>query len=79
VLGPTPKSKIEGNKLTIVRDSPTQCPALQVEKRINVPLETVCKTVAFHMFRVAEAVNPKAQHKSIQIHSKKCIDEIEIP
>ena len=80
VLGPPPKSKIEGKRLTMIRESPTQCPALHVAKQMNLPLEMVCNTVAFPMFRgVAEAVNPKAKHTSVQISSKKCIDAIEIP
>ena len=80
VLGPPPKSTIEGNRLTMIRESPTQCPALHVAKRMNLPLEMICENVAFPMFRgVAEAVNPKAKHTSVQIASAKCIDAIEIP
>jgi hypothetical protein len=79
-LGPPVKSMIEGKKLTMTRESPTECPALHVAKQLNVPLETVCNTVAFPMFRgVVEAVNPKAKHTSVQINSKKCIDTIELP
>lgn len=77
--GPPPKSKIEGNKLTMTRESPTQCPALHVAKRMNLPLAMVCENVAFPMFRgVAESVNPKAKHTSVQIANAKCIDVIEI-
>lgn len=80
VLGPSPKSKIEGKRLTLIRESMTQCPALHVAKQMNLPLEMVCNTVSFPMFRgVAEAVNPKAKHTSVQISSMKCIDAIEIP
>ena len=80
VLGRPPKSTIEGKKLMLTREEPTQCPAMIVAKQMNLPLEMVCNTVAFPMFRgVAEAVNPKAKHTSVQIHSKKCIDAIEIP
>ena len=80
VLGPPPKSKIEGNRLMMTRENPTQCPALHVAKRMNLPLEMVCENVAFPMFRgVAESVNPKAKHTSVQIASTKCIDAIEIP
>jgi hypothetical protein len=79
-LGPPSKSMIEGKKLTMIRESPTECPALHVAKQLNVPLEMVCNTVAFPMFRgVAEAVNPKAKHTSVQINSRKCIDTIELP
>ena len=79
VVGPPPKSKIEGKKLTIIREGPTQCPALYVAKQMKLPLELVCNTVSFPMFRgVAEAVNPKAKHTSVQISSKNCIDTIEI-
>jgi hypothetical protein len=78
--GPPAKSTIEGKKLTMTREAPTQCPAMLVAKQMNLPLEMVCNTVAFPMFRgVAEAINPKAKHTSVQIHSKKCIDTIEIP
>jgi hypothetical protein len=80
VLGRPPKSTIEGKKLTLTREDPTQCPAMIVAKQMNLPLEVVCNTVAFPMFRgVAEAVNPKAKHTSVQIHSKKCIDTFVIP
>jgi len=79
VVGPPVKSKIEGKKLTMIRESPTQCPALYVAKQMNLPLELICNTVSFPMFRgVAEAVNPKAKHTSVQITSKKCIDTVEI-
>lgn len=80
VLGPPPKSKIEGKRLIMIRESQTQCPSLQVAKRMNLPLEMICNTVAFPMFRgVAAAVNPDAKHISVQISSNKCIDAIEIP
>jgi len=79
VLGPPPKSKIEGKRLTMTRESPTQCPALHVAKRMNLPLAMICENVAFPMFRgVAESVNPDAKHTSVQIASQKCIDAIEI-
>lgn len=80
VLGPPPKSKIDGKRLILTREDPTQCPALHVAKRMNLPLQMVCETIAFPMFRgVAEAVNPNAKHTSVQIASAKCIDAIEIP
>ena len=79
VLGPPPTSKIEGKRLTMTRESPSQCPALHVAKRMNLPLEMICENIAFPMFRgVAESVNPKAKHTSVQIASEKCIDAIEI-
>ena len=79
VLGPAPKSKIEGKRLLMTRENPTQCPALQVAKRMNLPLAMICENVAFPMFRgVAESVNPDAKHTSVQIASHKCIDAIEI-
>ena len=80
VLGPPPKSKIEGKRVIMTRESPTQCPALHVAKRMNLPLAMICENVAFPMFRgVAESVNPNAKHTSVQIASEKCIDAIEIP
>jgi hypothetical protein len=79
VLGPPPKSTIAGNRLTMIREAPAQCPALVVAKQMNLPVEMVCNTVAFPMFRgVAEAVNPKAKHRSVKIASKECIDTIEL-
>ena len=66
VLGPLPTSKIEGKRLTMTRESPTQCPALHVAKRMNLPLAMICENIAFPMFRgVAESVNPAAKHISI--------------
>ncbi len=80
VLGPPPKSKIEGKRLTMTRESPTRCPALHVAKQMNLPLEMICNTVAFPMFGgVVEAVNPEAKHTNVQISNEKCIDAIEIP
>ena len=80
VLGPPPKSKIEGKRLLMIRESPTECPALHVAKRMKLPLAVVCENVAFPMFRgVAESANPDAKHTSIQIASETCIDAIEIP
>jgi hypothetical protein len=79
-VGPPAKSTIEGNKLTMIREAPTQCPAMVVAKQMSLPVEMVCNTVAFPMFRgVAEAVNPKAKHTSVKISGKECIDAIEIP
>ncbi len=79
VLGPPPKTKVEGKKLTAIREGPTQCPALHVAKQLNVPLEIVCNTLSFPMFRgVSKAINPNAKHSSIQISEKKCIDMIEV-
>jgi len=79
ILGPPPKSEIEGNKLIMKRKLPSKCPALQVAKQMNVPLETICKTVAFPMFRgVTKAVNPKAKHTSLKISREECVDVIEI-
>jgi hypothetical protein len=79
-LGPPVKTKVEGKKLTAVRESPTQCPALHVAKQLNVPVELVCNTLAFPMFRgVFKAINPNAKHSNIQISEKKCIDTIEVP
>jgi hypothetical protein len=78
-VGPPAKSAIEGNKLTMIREAPTQCPAMVVAKQMNLPVEMVCNTVAFPMFRgVAEAVNPKAKHTSVKIAGDKCVDMIEI-
>lgn len=80
ISGPPPKSVIEGKKLTMIREAPAQCPAMQVAKQMNLPVEMVCNTVAFPMFRgVAEAVNPKAKHTSVKIATKECIDAIELP
>ena len=80
VSGRPPKSKIEGKKLIMTREAPTQCPAMAVAKQMKLPVEMVCNTVAFPMFRgVAEAVNPKAKHTSVKIASKECIDAIEVP
>lgn len=80
VLGPKAKSKIEGKRLTMTRENPTQCPALHVAKRMNLPLAMICETVVFPMFKgVAESENRKAKHTSIQLSSEKCIDAIEMP
>ena len=80
VLGPPPESKVEGRKLIATRRSPSQCPALQVAKQLNVPLEVVCNTLAFPMFRgVFKAINRDSKHTNIEISQEKCVDMIEIP
>ena len=80
ILGPKPKSKIEGKRLTMTRESPSQCPALHVAKQMNLPLEMVCNIVALPIFKgVVQAVNPSAKHTSVQIATPKCVDAIEIP
>ena len=74
------ETSVEGNKLTVTRQSPTMCPAIVVAKQMDLPLEMVCNTVALRMFRgVAKSVNPNAKHSSIQTSEQKCIDRIEIP
>jgi hypothetical protein len=79
--GPAAESKIEGKTLTMIRKSPSRCPALYVAKQMkDVPLELICNTVSFPMFRgVAKAVNQQAKHKSLQISQEKCVDVIELP
>jgi len=80
VLGPPPETKIKGKKLTAIRESSTRCPALQVAKQLNVPLEMVCRTIAFPMFRgVLSAINPDAKHSNLQIDEQRCIDMVEVP
>jgi hypothetical protein len=74
------KTNVEGNKLNLIRESPTLCPAIIVAKQMNLPLKMVCNTVALHMFKgVAKSVNPNAKHSNVQMSEQKCIDRIEIP
>jgi len=74
------KTSVEGNKLSIIRESPAMCPAMIVAKQMNLPLEMVCNTVALPMFKgVARGVNPNAKHSTVQASEQKCIDRIEIP
>ena len=74
------KTNVEGNKLTVSRESPAMCPAIIVSKQMNMPLEMVCNTVAFPMFKgIAKAVNPQAKTSNIQMTEQKCTDRIEIP
>jgi len=80
IIGPPPKTEVKGKKLTAIRESSSQCPALQVSKQLNVPLEMVCRTIAFPMFRgVLSAINPDAKHSNLQISEKKCIDIVDVP
>jgi len=74
------KTSMDGSKLTVNRESPVLCPAIVVARQMNLPLEMVCNTVAFPMFKgVAKAVNSKAKTSNIQRSENKCIDRIEIP
>ena len=80
VLGPPPKSKIEGKKLTMIRENPTQCPALHIAKQMNLPLETVCGNICQPMFKgIAKSVNLNAEYKAVQMSQNKCVETIEIP
>lgn len=84
-LGPAlapdkPKTSVENKKMTLTREAPTMCPPLLVAKQMNLPLEMVCNTLSFPMFKgIAKAVNPGAKHTSAQISEQKCVDIIEIP
>jgi len=74
------KTRVAGNRLTVTREPPAICPAIVVAKQMNLPLETVCNTVALSMFKgVAKAVNPNAKTSNIQMSEQKCIDTIQIP
>ena len=74
------ETSVEGNKLTVKRESPTICPAIIVAKQMNLPLEMICNTVALPMFKgVAKSVNPNARYYNLQMSEQKCIDRIEIP
>jgi len=78
--GAAAKSMVEGNKLTIIRESPSLCPGIYVAKQLKAPLETVCQTVNFPMMRgVAKAVNPNAKQTSIQLSEDRCEEIIEVP
>jgi hypothetical protein len=74
------RSSIEGNKLTVIRESPTLCPAIHVAKQLKVPLDTVCKTVNFPTLRgLVRAINPNAKHISVELGEEKCVETFEIP
>lgn len=71
---------IEGKKMTVTRENPVMCPAVVVAKQMNLPLDMVCNTVAFPMFKgIAKAVNPNAKVSNLQRAENKCLDRIEIP
>jgi len=74
------KTNIEGNKLTVTRESPTVCPGIIVAKQMNLPLEMVCNNISMRMFEgIAKSVNPNAKHSSVQMSEHKCIEVIKIP
>lgn len=74
------KTSINGNKLNVIREAPTMCPAVIAAKQMGLPLKTVCNTVALPMFKgIAKAVNSNAEHSNLQMSEQKCIDRIEIP
>ena len=73
-------TSVQGNKLTVTRESPTKCVGLVVAKQMNLPLEMVCNNISQPMFKgVAESVNPKARYSAVQMNESKCIETIEIP
>ena len=72
-------TSIDGSRLTVNRESPVMCPAIVVAKQMNLPLEMVCNTVAFPMFKgVAKAVNSSAKTSNVQRSENRCVDRIEI-
>ena len=74
------QTTVEGNRLTVTRESPTKCPALVVAKQMNLPLEMICNNIAMPMFKgIAKSVNANAKHSTIQMSEQKCIDRIELP
>ena len=80
MTGAPGKTMVEGNKLTLIREMPSQCPALHVAKQLNVPLEMVCKTVSFPTIRgIAKGINPDATHTSVQLSEQKCVETFEVP
>ena len=73
-------TSVQGNKLTVTRESPTKCVGLVVAKQMNLPLEMVCNNISQPMFKgVAKSVNPKARYSAVQMSERKCIETIEIP
>jgi hypothetical protein len=75
-----PQITVEGNKMIVSRESPAKCPPMMAAKQMNVPLELVCKTLAWPIFQgVARAVNPDAIYSNVEIGEQKCIETIEIP
>jgi hypothetical protein len=73
------ETKIEENKLNIIRESPTKCPGIIVAKQMNLPLETVCHNISQPMFKgIAKAVNPNVEYNTVHMSEKKCIETIEI-
>ncbi len=62
------KTMVLGNKLTLIRESPTLCPAIHVARQLNLPFEMVCKTANFPTIRgVAKAVNQNEKHTSVRV------------
>lgn len=73
-------TKVEGKKLTVTREKPTQCPALHVSKTLSIPVETICNFFAFPIFRGAlKTINPNVKHYNIKTSEERCVDVIEIP
>jgi len=71
--------KVDGNKLTVTRESPQECPGLFVAKQMNLPLEMVCRNISQPLFKgVAKAVNPNVKYTAVQLSEEKCIETIEI-
>ena len=72
-------TSVQGHKLTVIRESPTECPGLVVAKQMNLPLEMVCNNISQPVFTgVAKSVNPKARFSAVQMSERKCIETIEI-
>jgi hypothetical protein len=75
-----PHITVEGNKMTVTRESPAKCPPMVAAKQMNVPLELVCKTLAWPIFQgVAKSVNPDALYSNVEVGEERCMETIEIP
>jgi len=73
-------TKVDGDKLTVTRESPQKCAGLFVAKQMGLPLEMVCGNISQPLFKgIAKAVNPNAQYATVQISEEKCTETIEIP
>lgn len=73
-------TRVEGNELTIARESPQNCAGLFVAKQMDLPMEMVCGNISQPMFKgIAKAVNPNAMYTTVQMSEQKCLEKIEIP
>jgi hypothetical protein len=76
----TLQTTVTKNTLTVTRKTPAKCTGLVVAQQMNLPLETICRTISQPLFTgVAKAINPNAIYTTVEMSQAKCEETITLP